>query len=205
MVMGWKDAVIMDSLIKDHRFSFHRVPAIITTWQENEGELLLEFFRHFGYVRLWVPGELLLLPRGGCRSGWCCERGRRFFGKSCFWSLIVCVRTLDIHHTPHASTWQPNVLPLETDPHPDSPLSSFWWILGVAFIHDASSNHHVCMFGLRSSFSDVVFCTCVCVVGQWYVPRCMILEPSPSETPRPLPSSSIKVWKPWKPGRQGSI
>ena len=185
--MGWKDAVIMGSLINDHRFSFHRVPAAITTWQENEGELLLEFFRHFGYVRLWVPGELLLLPRGGCRSGWCCERGKCFFfGKSCFLSLIVCVRTLDIHHTSHASTWQPNVLPLETDPRPHSPPSSFWWILGVTLIHDASSNHHVCMFGFA-------------------IPRCMILEPSPSETPLPSPSSSIKVWKPWKPQRQGSI
>ena len=49
-----------------------------------------------------------------------------FFGKSCFLSSIVCVRALGLHHTPHASTWQPNVLPLEKDPHPHPPPSSFW-------------------------------------------------------------------------------
>ena len=99
--MGWKDAVIMGSLINDHRFSFHRVPAAITTWQENEGELLLEFFRHFGYVRLWVPGELLLLPRGGCRSGWCCERGKCFFWQVMFFKFdCVCAHPW---HTPHLS------------------------------------------------------------------------------------------------------
>lgn len=89
---------------------------------------------------------------------------------------------------------------------PHSPPSFFWWILGVEPLFMMPLQVIMCAcLALHGSFSDVVFSPFVCVVGQWYIPRFMILEPSPSETPLPSPSSSIKVWKPWKPRQQGSF